>query len=103
MATVRTESNIVLENRRVAFTLSAEDASVLSVKTANGRELLREKTRFFALLDESFEPFVTTGLSFKNGVFTLSTELGEVKIAVFVREDYFVFEVQTALPQGAYC
>ena len=103
MATVRTESNIVLENRRVAFTLSAEDASVLSVKTANGRELLREKTRFFALLDESFEPFVTTGLSFKDGVFTISTELGEVEIAVFVREDYFVFEVQTALPQGAYC
>ena len=95
--------SIVLENAFVSYTLSKKDASVLSVKTASGAELLREQTLFFALENEEFAPFQNTGLAFEGDVLVLSTELGDVKIAPDVANDHFVFEVLTSLPAGAYC
>ena len=95
--------SIVLENRFVSFTLSKRDASVLSVKTADGTEILREKTLFFALENEEFSPFQNTSLEQKDDTLVLSTELGNVEIAVEVVDNHFVFEILSPLPAGAYC
>ena len=103
MAIREFENTVALENSRVTVLLSKENAAVLSIKTVDGAELLREETLFFGLYNEAFEPFLNTGLSFDEGLLTLKTALGEVKIAVTAREDYFIFEVQSALPDGAYC
>ena len=103
MAIKETEKTVILENGYVALTLSKADGALLSVKTAGGEELLGEVAPFFYLADEAFAPFGNTGLSLSEGVFSLQTEIGEVKIAVTAREEYFIFEVLSALPKGAYC
>jgi len=95
--------NIILENSFIKFELSPKDATVLSIKTADGVDVLGEQTAFFSLIDEERNEFKNKSLKLENGVFVLDTEIGKVEIAVEISEDHFVFEVLTSLPEKAYC
>ena len=103
MGITATNKAILLKNETVTLELSRKDASLLSVVTADGVDITGEKKSFFALTDESWQEFKNEGLDSEGDTLILKTELGEVKIAVTVRDTYFIFEVLTSLPKGAYC
>ncbi|MBQ9975669.1 MAG: hypothetical protein IJP16_04095 [Clostridia bacterium] len=103
MAVKVTKKAITLENKTVKLELSRSDATLLSVVTADGVDITGERKSFFALTDESWQEFKILSLDFENDTFFLKTEKGEVKIGVTVRDNFFIFEVLTALPEGVYC
>ncbi|MBR5460013.1 MAG: hypothetical protein IKV53_04025 [Clostridia bacterium] len=103
MAVTATKKAIMLENETVKLELSRKDAALLSVVTADGVDITGEEKHFFALTDESWQEFKNEGLDLEGDTLILKTELGEVKIAVAIRDTYFIFEVLTSLPEGAYC
>ena len=103
MAITATKKAITLENKTVRLELSRKDATLLSVVTADGVDITGEQKNFFALTDESWQEFKNEGLDLEGDTLILKTELGEVKIAVTVKDAFFIFEVLTSLPEGAYC
>ena len=103
MAIKEFKNSIVLENEYARVELSKKDASALSIIAFDGCEILAEKKPFFYLTDTEWKHFENKALTLDGDVLALSTELGDVKIKAIVRDKYFIFEVLTSLPKGAYC
>ena len=95
--------SIILQNKYVKIELSEKDASVLSVKGADKRELMAESTPFINLTDSEWNLYKNESLVLSGDKLILTTELGQVEILVRTCDTHFVFEVLTHLPEKAYC
>ena len=97
------KSAVTLENDYVRIELSTKTADVLSItETVNGESIMGESVPFFHLTDEEGNIFKNLSLDYEDGVFTLDTEKGSVKISAEAFERHFIFEVQTSVPEGAH-
>ncbi len=102
MAVRDDKSTVILENKQVKITLSKRDASVISVKTADGAEVMRESTLFINLTDSEWNVFENLSLEAAADTLILTTEVGRVEAEVITRESYFILECKTSLPEKAY-
>ena len=94
--------SIVLENTHAVIRVAKRDATlqeVLDKKT--GQSLLGERTAFFSLHTRENE-IAVTGLSLVGDRITLSSACGNIEIAVEAYDEYFTFELKTALPEGVF-
>ena len=94
--------SIVLENTHAVIRVAKKDATlqeVLDKKT--GQSLLGERTAFFSLHTRENE-IAVTGLSLAGDRITLSSACGNIEIAVEAYDEYFTFELKTALPKGVF-
>ncbi|MBO5452707.1 MAG: hypothetical protein J6A69_01945 [Clostridia bacterium] len=94
----------ILENKYVRLEISKKDASVKNIfDKKKGCLAVGEETKFFSLIgiDKKTE-YYPTELDFDLNVFTVKTVIGEFKVKVTTFDEYFVFELLTDLPEGAY-
>ncbi|MBQ9975672.1 MAG: hypothetical protein IJP16_04110 [Clostridia bacterium] len=103
MAVRDDKSTVTLENKQVKIILSKKDASVISVRTANGVEVMRESTLFINLTDSEWNVFENLSLKAVGDTLILTTEVGRVEVEVLTRDGYFILECKTPLPEKAYC
>ncbi len=94
----------VLENNYVRIEISKTDSLIKSVfDKVLQEEIKGEDTHFFSLFNaDKTEEIIPRSVDYNNGVFTVGTPLGEFKVKADVRSEYFIFELLSDLPEGAY-
>ncbi|MBP3437623.1 MAG: hypothetical protein J6K61_06955 [Clostridia bacterium] len=94
----QTKDAFVLENEKVSISLSLKDGEVLSVwDKAAQKDIKGEKTCFFSFFNHDKEEVAPDGISFKDGVFTVSSPLGKAVVKAEVFPLYFTFTLEEAL------
>lgn len=95
---------LILENEWVRIGISAENAKVQQItEKATGENIRAEVTAFFALVAQDKETeILPEKLTVSGDVITVDTALGSIRVKVEEHENWFAFELLTALPKGAY-
>ncbi len=100
MSIYKEGNNIIFEDSFSKITLSKKDAKVKSIidKTVQ-KEIRGAETHFFYLVAEDEKTFLLPSeLSLEENIVTVRTKTGNFKIEVCDKEQYFTFELKTALP-----
>ena len=96
-------NSIVLENKYAKISISSNGLVESVYDKVFEKEISSEKTYFFHLIEKDRETkCIPDCIEYENGVFKISTSLGEFKVKVEEKEDYFTFELCSKLPENSY-
>ena len=95
---------LILENQWARIVISAENARVLEItEKATGENISAEATAFFSLVGQDKETeILPEKLTVSGDVITVSTALGDFCVKAEEKENWFAFELLTALPEGTF-
>ncbi|MBQ7898175.1 MAG: hypothetical protein IJ323_07095 [Clostridia bacterium] len=107
MANIKeTKSSLIFENAFAEITISKKDAIVEKILDKKSKkEITGEKTYFFSLLTGTFtenEEVISTSLALSNDTITVQTPIGGFDVKCEIKENYFTFELTSALPEKSY-
>ncbi|MBQ4630481.1 MAG: hypothetical protein IJB70_05840 [Clostridia bacterium] len=95
---------IIFENFFVRYEISVEDASVINIiDKVKNVSIKSEDTSFFYFIDEDKETVhVPTAMFLVGDILTVRTKAGNFFVEVTECDNYFTFEITSALPTTAY-
>ncbi len=98
------DSLIIFENNHTRIEISAVDSKVLRVVDKKTSKVIKgQDAFFFSLIGKDKEGVIVPyALSAEADVVNVKTELGAFDVRVAEDEDYFTFELLSALPEGTY-